>query len=245
MRKYISKINNIINSFKVIEDFGLQLTSSTCIKPASMVRVICLGCNSYYEGQYTHFKYGGRKCLKCNPRVIHVKKFYTNEIHGNFKIIKDLIGPDNKNKLRRVVAQCLKCHEERESSYSVFKRKRIVCKCKLEKSAVWKRISKIRLGMLDRCYNFQNKSFHRYGGRGIAICKEWINSCLAFYEWSMNNSYADHLTIDRINNDGNYEPSNCRWATSKEQALNKRPEYIEASLKILEMGRKKRWSKNN
>ena len=76
--------------------------------------------------------------------------------------------------------------------------------------------------MKTRCYNSKSPSFKNYGARGIAICDEWKNSFEAFRDWAMANGYADNLTIDRTNNDGNYEPSNCRWVDNTEQVRNRR-----------------------
>lgn len=84
------------------------------------------------------------------------------------------------------------------------------------------RLYKIFERMKARCYNKNVKEFKWYGKRGIKICDEWLSDFMAFYNWSMSNGYNDTLTIDRINVDGNYEPSNCRWITQQEQLNNTR-----------------------
>jgi hypothetical protein len=79
--------------------------------------------------------------------------------------------------------------------------------------------------MCQRCYYEKYRFYHRYGGRGIIVCEEWLNSYEKFREWALLNGYDYSLpkgkcTLDRINNDGNYEPDNCRWITIKEQLNN-------------------------
>ena len=82
------------------------------------------------------------------------------------------------------------------------------------------RIYRIWLLMKNRCLNSKYHLFKNYGGRGITICNEWKNDFMSFYNWSMNNGYEEYLTIDRINVNGDYEPSNCRWATKLQQQRN-------------------------
>lgn len=75
--------------------------------------------------------------------------------------------------------------------------------------------------MKQRCYDKNSARYHCYGGRGITICEEWRNDFQTFYDWAMSHGYADNLTIDRIDVNGNYEPSNCRFVTIKEQENNR------------------------
>lgn len=82
------------------------------------------------------------------------------------------------------------------------------------------RLYRIWGNMRTRCYNNKTINFHLYGGKGVNVCEEWKNNFLNFYNWALSNGYKDNLTIDRIDGNGNYEPSNCRWVTRMQQSRN-------------------------
>lgn len=93
-----------------------------------------------------------------------------------------------------------------------------------------------------RCYNENTHNYNNYGGRGIKMCEEWRNNFQNFYDWCLLNGYREGLSIDRINNNGNYEPLNCRFVDDIKQANNTRKNvfitYKGETLTVAEWSRK-------
>lgn len=129
------------------------------------------------------------------------------------------------------LCQC-ECGNQKEIPYYNLLSKRrptLSCGClrikKITTHGCWgknERLYRIWCGMKQRCCNTKSTNYNNYGGRGIKVCEEWESDFGLFYNWAMQNGYNDELTIDRINVDGNYEPSNCKWVTRYQQSINRR-----------------------
>lgn len=163
---------------------------------------------------------------------INKPSVYVNDLSGkeywNMKVLE--YAGINKNGRSLWLCQC-KCGNQKIIIGSELKRgktKSCGCMNKTINGLYKSRIYRIHHLMLCRCYTKSTTNYLDYGGRGIAVCDEWRgkNGFLNFYEWSIKNGYNDNLTLDRINNNGDYEPSNCRWATRKTQSNNTRRNHI-------------------
>ena len=134
---------------------------------------------------------------------------------------------NSKKKFRYGIYKCGFCGNKfKANTYNINSGHRKSCGCYHKKKMTKHGLGSTRLyntwsKLKDRVFNLKSKDYYNYGGRGITICEEWLD-IQNFYDWAMKNEYSDELSIDRIDNDGNYEPSNCRWTTQTIQNRNQR-----------------------
>ncbi|USK99894.1 hypothetical protein [Bacillus tropicus] len=154
-------------------------------------------------------------------------------------LIKDLGMKETMNgtKRRFVLAQCTLCGKELEMRQDTFKKSKS-CGCLRKITAPQNSKFKETHGltdsslyskwknMKDRCYNKKNKRYNRYGERGISVCDKWKEDFMSFYSWCIKHGYKEGLQLDRIDNDGNYEPNNCRFVIPKKNARNRSSNVI-------------------
>ena len=177
--------------------------------------------------------------------VFFVSKIYTDMIYLDkrkildkrqkplpLKLIKDLgklyANEHSKKKEHYGIFECKKCGNHFKTLFKSV-RHDVISGCKgcgyLSEQHIKHGMTKTRLyrawsAMKQRCMNSNTEKYDRYGGRGIKICGEWVEDFVAFKNWALSNGYKDSLEIDRIDNDGDYEPNNCRWVSRAIQARN-------------------------
>ena len=159
---------------------------------------------TYYSKSGTAYRAYLCQCKCGNKKIVKRSDFLNKRVRSCGCLVTDF----NKTKVG--------------NSYSKFRKSYRNNFIHNPKPEHYERIKRIWKNMKSRCGNPNATSYRIYGGRGIAVCDEWKNDFMSFYNWAINNGYSDDLSIDRIDNDKGYCPSNCRWATAKEQRANQR-----------------------
>ena len=189
----------------------------------------CQICGYEIKIAYPHFKTGIWTDNKCHKHYQKIKydRSYIGKRYGRLTVI-DV----SEKGIRKFKCRCdcgniyfaTPCNLENGSEKSCGCLQREIS----ENAFSHERLYHVWQNMKRRCYSSNNKNYHNYGGRGIAVCDEWKNSYIAFKNWANSSGYDEtaqfgECTIDRIDVNGNYEPQNCRWITNIEQQKNKRP----------------------
>lgn len=138
---------------------------------------------------------------------------------------------DSPKKYRYFLARCLHCGKEFETQARHFKKLKSCQKCAMgiRPKDCYRRTHGLKKHplysrwecMKKRCNNKNCRSYKTYGGFGIKVCEEWSKNFKSFYDWAMANGFKEELQLDRVDNDGDYEPGNCRWVTGLVNANNK------------------------
>ena len=235
----IKKAQMIEDAYKMVgTDYGddYKIVSVGRDKEKLLLGLECKTCGYIVSAPYQSIKNNAKVYRKCTKHYNPIKfdESYIGQKKNYLKVIGITRLP---NKHRAFLCEC-DCGNTTTIEPTFWEQGTVKsCGCMhkelLRESNITHGFSKDRLysvwnGVRERCLNPKNPNYRNYGGRGIEICPEWLNDFEEFRIWSLSTGYdyeapRGECTLDRIDVNGNYEPSNCRWITIQEQNKNKRP----------------------
>lgn len=224
-RKNLEKSKKIIIENRVGRRYGdYEITSLDDAR----YTMVCVRCGHQRVIAVSHFNNLKFECHECAKRKIKFDDSYIGR-KNNMLTVLGYERVSSERNWFRCKCDCGKIVTVKPTFWENGTVKSCGCFAeskKLEHSEALDRLRRIYSGMIQRCYNPNSHAYKYYGERGISICDEWRYDREAFIAWALSHGYSNNLTIDRINNDGNYEPDNCRWADRKTQANNQRRDNI-------------------
>lgn len=220
------------------ERFG-RLVAISPIKVDGKVKWICkCDCGGETITTASKLRTGHTKSCGCFQREqtsLASRKDYTGKKFGRLTVQKRIDGNCTKYQCRcdcgnvvivlssnLITGATKSCGCLRSELVTAVDTKHGGCKTRLYRA--WR-------NMLNRCNDPKNKEYHRYGGRGIKVCEDWEADFSPFRKWALSSGYQDNLTIDRIDNDSGYAPSNCQWLTREENSAKIKADREKSSTK--------------
>lgn len=196
------RIGTIVNGMRILSVTGKVESNSSALYDAKCVRCGYIMHNCTYRQL---------KVRSDNCDHLHKPSDYIGQVFGSYKVLQVMPYRTNYNQAVYEV-ECIRCGKHLFMQMQQIKEtKNHATLCSHAVGWISKKLRDSFRSAVSRCMNPRDPYYYRYGGRGITVYEEWLKDPMAFQQWAIDNGWHEGLTIDRINIDGNYCPSNCRW----------------------------------